>query len=168
MLSGNCSEWSTDRAYIPCPTVTIVKWCHTVMQTVRQHQEGGRWTSTWKKTWLKIEKLTNILTSEVILQPSRTSMADHSCRNSLRLKFFSYFRRKAPPQMFFWALNMSLYLIWLTYQQTFFKVGTKDTETVPLSLMGTLNTLCLTYSFDGLLFKWHYYILPLTIPFFIL
>ena len=79
-----------------------------------------------------------------------------------------YFHRKAPPQMFFWALNMSLYLIWLTYQQTFFKVGTKDTETVPVSLMGTLNTLCLTYSFDGLLFKWHYYILPLTILFFIL
>ena len=101
--------------------------------------------------------MTNILTSEVILQPSRTSMADHSCRNSLRLKFFSYFRRKAPPQMFFWALNMSLYLIWLTCQQTFFKVGNKDTETVSVSLMGTLNTVCLTYSFDDLLFKWYLY-----------
>ena len=53
MLSGNCSEWSTGRAYIPCPTVTIVNWCNTVMQTVRQHQEGGRWASTWKK-FLKI------------------------------------------------------------------------------------------------------------------
>ena len=119
MLSGNFSEWSTDRAYIPCPTFTIVKWCHTVMQTVRQHQEGGRWTSTKKKKlWLKIEKLTNILTSEAILQPSRTFMADHSCRNSQRLKAVNYFRRKAPPQMFFWALNMPLYLIWLTYQKT--------------------------------------------------
>ena len=116
MLSGNCSEWSTDRAYIPCPTVTIVKWCHTVMQTVRQHQEGGRWTSTKKKKlWLKIEKLTNILTSEAILQPSRTSMADHSCRNSERLKSVNYSRRKEPPQFFFWALNMPLYLIWLSY-----------------------------------------------------
>ena len=46
MLSGSCSEWSTDRAYITCPTVTIVKWCHTAMQTVFQHQEGGRRTNT--------------------------------------------------------------------------------------------------------------------------
>ena len=46
MLSGNCFEWSTDRAYIPYPTVTIVKWCHTVMQTVCQHPEGGHWAST--------------------------------------------------------------------------------------------------------------------------
>ena len=68
-----------------------------------------------------------------------------------------YFHRKAPPQMFFWALNMSLYLIWLTCQQTFFKVGNKDTETVSVSLMGTLNTVCLTYSFDDLLFKWYLY-----------
>ena len=116
MLSGNCSEWSTDRAYIPCPTVTIVKWCHTVMQTVRQHQEGGRWTSTWKK--LKIEKSTNTLTAEAILQPSQTSMMDHSCRNSQQLKVVIYFRREAPPQMLFWALNTPLYLIWLTYQKT--------------------------------------------------
>ena len=33
-------------SYIPCPTVTIVKCCHTVMKTVRQYQEGGGWTST--------------------------------------------------------------------------------------------------------------------------
>ena len=26
MLSGNCSEWSTGRSYIPRPTVTMVKW----------------------------------------------------------------------------------------------------------------------------------------------
>ena len=31
-----------------CLTVTIVKGCQTVMETVRQHQEGGRWTSTQK------------------------------------------------------------------------------------------------------------------------
>ena len=118
MLSGNCSEWSTDRIYIPCPAVTIVKWCHKVMQTVCQHQEGGRWISTQKKLWLKIDKLTNILTSGAILQPSWTSMAEHSWRNSKRLKVVNYFRRKAPPQMFFWALNMPLYLIWLTYLKT--------------------------------------------------
>ena len=118
MLPGNWSEWSTDRAYIPCPTVIIVKWYHTVMQTVRQNQEGGRLTSTKKRRWLKIEKLTNILTSEAILQPSRTSMAKHSCRNSQWLKAVNYFRRKAPSQMLFWALNMLLYLIWLTCQKT--------------------------------------------------
>ena len=68
-----------------------------------------------KKIWLK--KLRNILTSEAILQPSQTSMTDHSCRNSQRLKVVNYFRRKAPPQMFLWALNILLYLIWLTYQK---------------------------------------------------
>ena len=41
MLSGNCSKWSTGIAYIPWPTVTVVKWCHTVMQTMCQHKEGG-------------------------------------------------------------------------------------------------------------------------------
>ena len=40
MLSANCSEWSIGKAYILCPTVTIVKWCHTVMQAVNQHQGG--------------------------------------------------------------------------------------------------------------------------------
>ena len=116
MLSSHCSEWSTDRAYIPCPTVTIVKWCHSVMQTVRQYQEGGRWTNTLKKC--KIEKLTNILIWGAILQPSQTPMADHSCRNRQRLEVVNYFNRKAPPQAFFWALNTSLYLIWLTYQKS--------------------------------------------------
>ena len=33
-------------------------------------QQGGRWISTQKKLWLKIDKLTNILTSGAILQPS--------------------------------------------------------------------------------------------------
>ena len=64
------------------------------MQTVRQHQEGGRWTSTQKK--LEIEKFTNILTSEASLQPSQTSMTEHSCKNSQRLKVVNYFCRKAP------------------------------------------------------------------------
>ena len=70
-----------------------------------------------KKKGLKIEKLTNILTSEAILQPSRTSIAAHSCRNSQRLYVVNYFHRKASPQIFFWALNMPLYLIWLTCQK---------------------------------------------------
>ena len=35
--------------------------------------------------------------------------------------------------------------------QTLFKVGNKDTDTVSLSLMGTLNTTCLIYSSDDLL-----------------
>ena len=119
MLSSNCSEWSTGRAHISCSTITIVKWCHTVMETVRQQQEGGRSTSTSKKK-LEIEKLTNILTSEANLgmAVSQASMADHSYRNSQRLKVVNYFRRKAPPQMFVWALNRPLYLIWLTYQKT--------------------------------------------------
>ena len=37
--------------------------------------------------------------------------------------------------------------------KTLFKVGIKDTEAVSVSLMGTLNTVFLTYSFDGLLLK---------------
>ena len=46
MLSGNYSELSAVRSsYIPCPIVTIVKGCHTVMQRVRQHQEVGHWTN---------------------------------------------------------------------------------------------------------------------------
>ena len=39
-----CSKWSTYSAYIPSLTVTIVQWCHTVMQTVPQHQESSYWT----------------------------------------------------------------------------------------------------------------------------
>ena len=35
--------------------------------------------------------------------------------------------------------------------QTLFTVGNKDTDTVSLSLMGTLNTTCLIYSSDDLL-----------------
>ena len=68
------------------------------METMRQHQEGGRWNSTSKTTFLEIEKLANILTSEANLQLSQTSTADHSCRNSQRLNIVNYFRRTAPPQ----------------------------------------------------------------------
>ena len=32
MLSDNCSEWSTGKAYTPYPTV--VKWRHTIMWCV--------------------------------------------------------------------------------------------------------------------------------------
>ena len=35
----------------------------------------------------------------------------------------------------------------------FFKVDNKDTETVSVSLMGTLNSVCLSYSSDNLLLK---------------
>ena len=37
--------------------------------------------------------------------------------------------------------------------KTSFKVGNKDNEAVSVSLMETLNTVCLTYSSDNLLFK---------------
>ena len=52
--------------------------------------------------------------------------------------------------------------------RTLFKVDNKDTETVSVSLMGTLNSVCLIYSSNDLLSKWNYYILPLTIISFIL
>ena len=42
------------------------------------------------------------------------------------------------------------------------------TETVSVSLMGNFNSVCLTYSSDDFLFKWHYYIMPLTIISFVL
>ena len=44
-----------------------------------------------------------------------------------------------------------------------FKVGNKDTETVSMSLMGPLNTVCLTYSSDHLLLKRYYYVIWLHI-----
>ena len=37
--------------------------------------------------------------------------------------------------------------------KTLFEVGNKDTEAVSVSLMGTLNTVSLTYSSDELLLK---------------
>ena len=69
---------------------------------------------------------------------------------------------------------LCIYRIFLNFKQmtkmgkTLFKVGIKDTEFLSVSLMGTLNTVCLTSSSDDLFFKWHYYILPLTIISFIL
>ena len=69
---------------------------------------------------------------------------------------------------------LCIYRIFLNFKQmtkmgkTLLKVGIKDTEFLSVSLMGTLNTVCLTSSSDDLFFKWHYYILPLTIIFFIL
>ena len=44
----------------------------------------------------------------------------------------------------------------------------KNTETVSVFSLGTLNNFCLIYSSDDVLLKWHYYILPLTIIYFIL
>ena len=46
---------------------------------------------------------------------------------------------------YFWILNK-----WRG--RTLLKVGNKDTETVSVSLMGTLSTVCLTYSCDDLLY----------------
>ena len=83
------------------------------MQTVCQHQKGGHWTSTSKeqkkqiKDW-EIDKYTH---PEANLQPRRTSMTDHFCKNSQRLKVVSYFHRKTPSQMLVWAPNTSLNLI---------------------------------------------------------
>ena len=128
MLSDNCTEWSTDRPYILCPTVTIVKWCHTVMQTVHQHQEVGRSTNTKKKG---------------------TSMADHSCRISQRLNVVNYFGRNAAPQMFFCTLNMTLYLIWLTYQKTCVSTKRlyKQKTTITTTATYLPNTTCLSNQF---------------------
>ena len=69
-------------------------------------------------------------------------------------------------------LYLCIFRIFLNFKQmtcrTLFKFGNKDTETVSVSLMETLNTVCLTYSSDDLLLKWYYYIIPLTIISFIL
>ena len=65
---------------------------------------------------LEIEKWTNILTSEANLEPSKTSMTEHFCQNNQQLKVVDYIFKKAPSQMFGWALNTPLYLICLTYQ----------------------------------------------------
>ena len=51
----------------------------------------------------------------------------------------------------------------MTCGQTLFKVGSKDTETVSVSLMGTFNSVCLIYSSDNLLLTIFYYILALAI-----
>ena len=68
---------------------------------------------------------------------------------------------------------LCIYRIFLNFKQMtcdriLLKVGSKDTETVSVSLMGTLNTVCLTYSSENLLLKWRYFILLLTIISFIL
>ena len=49
-------------------------------------------------------------------------------------------------------------MTWLNIA-TLLTVGNKDTETASVSLMGTLNTVYLTYSSDNLLLQWHYYII---------
>ena len=52
--------------------------------------------------------------------------------------------------------------------KTLYKVGIKDIEAVSVYLMVSLNTVCLTYSSDDLLLKWHCYVLPLKFISFIL
>ena len=61
---------------------------------------------------------------------------------------------------------LCIYWIFLNFKQmtwlniaTLLTVGNKDTETASVSLMGTLNTVYLTYSSDNLLLQWHYYII---------
>ena len=68
---------------------------HGLIMTTNHHQVAGL---AHKKN-LKIEKLTNIFTSETILEPSQSSMADHSCRNSQRLKVINYFLKETLPQI---------------------------------------------------------------------
>ena len=70
--------------------------------------------------------------------------------------------------------TLSLY-IWNIFKfqtndvaKTLFKVDIKDTETVSVFLMRTLNTACLIHSSDNLLLRWYCYVLPLTIISFIL
>ena len=125
MLSGNCSAWSKSEAYNLCPTVTIVKWCHTVMQTVCQHQEGGRWKSTQKRVrnW-KIDKYT------YLRSVFRTQSNIHDgpfYKNSKRLKVVNYFCKKDPSQWLkvvncfckkdpLQMLNTSLYLLRYMHQ----------------------------------------------------
>ena len=87
------------------------------MQTVRQHQEGGCWTSTKKKKNQRLRNRQIYLPQKRIYIPSRTSITNHFFENSQRLKVVNYFRKKAPSQMLVWALNTPLYLIWLTYQK---------------------------------------------------
>ena len=67
-------------------------------------------------------------------------------------------------KMAFWmAFYLCIYRIFLNFKQITWPniVQRLYTETVPL------NTICLTYSSDDLV-KWHYYILPFTIIYFIL
>ena len=61
----------------------------------------------------------------------------------------------------FWILDMCC-------SRTFFKVCKKDTETISVSLMWTLNSVFLNYCSDDFLLKWLYYILNLTFISFIL
>ena len=44
----------------PLPTVTMVKWCHTVKQTVCWHKEGGLWANTYKNNQILKKRLTYI------------------------------------------------------------------------------------------------------------
>ena len=84
MLPGNCIEWSTVKPYIPCPTLSIDKWCHTVIKVVHQHQEGGHWTNT-KMCW----KLKNKNTLGGF--PIETNLIDKSkqfCSNNFQNWFF--------------------------------------------------------------------------------
>ena len=52
MLSGNCPELSTGRSSNYCPTNTLVKWCHVILQNselTHWHQECCHWTNTYER-----------------------------------------------------------------------------------------------------------------------
>ena len=83
MLSCNCSEWSPDKAYIPCPTVTVDKWCQTVMQACVTKNVV---TGLTPKNALKIEQYTNILASHSLPIKSHLIGRSIMCRsNKLKL-----------------------------------------------------------------------------------
>ena len=112
MLSGNCFEWSICRAYIPCPTVTMVTWCHSVMSTVHKHRKVVAEIAHKKIIDWKIDKYT-YFRGEFWTQ---SKIHDRQFLRKLSTAKSFYFCKKAPPQLFSWALN-TLYFLWLTYQK---------------------------------------------------
>ena len=70
--------------------------------------------------------------------------------NAFNIHFFSFYHSIL-------SFYISLYK-WCG--QILFKVGKKNTDTVSVFLMGTLDTFCLNFSSDDLFLKWQYYILP--------
>ena len=73
-----------------------------------RRQSLDQYIKNFKK--LETEKQTNLFTQEANLQPSRTSTTDHFPANSQRLKVVNCFCKKAPSEIFVWALNMIPYL----------------------------------------------------------
>ena len=55
---------------------------------------------------------------------------------------------------YFSSFYLSILSFW--HGQTLFNVSNKDTETISVSLMNTLSSVCMIYSSNDLLLKWHY------------